>query len=169
MSVHPILVALYASRIATSFFLLAISTSLFLLKPALGSIQLHENSTSITVISPRRGLILILLSLVSLAYFSDGLVLILHSVITKTWQGTPDFELGSGSGLWNSKWSGLDIEDVVGLFASSLLSCVGIWKEYQKTAVWTTWRPKLWTIMALIGSSIELWCLFAGDAYYRKG
>lgn len=164
-SIHPVLVTLFASRIVTSFLLLAVSLSTLSLKPALGSIQLQESSTLITITTPRRGLILALLSLISVSFFSDGLTLIVHSVISKIWQGTPNL----GLSLWRSKWSGLDIEAVIGLFSSTLLSSVAVWKEYHKIAVWTTWRPKLWAIVALAGSSIELWCLFASDFHYRKG
>lgn len=141
---------LFVTRLAFPVILLAVSLSVLTLKRPSSRIRLYEASETIIAWQPRRGLILAIFPLVALTYFTDGFVLVLHSVISKTWQGTPEHGL-----WWRTQQSGLDVESVVGLLASGLLATLGLWKDHQNVVVWTTWRPILWTIMALVGSLIE--------------
>lgn len=76
--------------------------------------------------------------------------MILHSILSKTWQGIPS------NGSWIAQWSGLEVEAVAGLLASGLLAIIGVWKESQGAAVWTFKRPKVWTAVALAGTIAEV-------------
>lgn len=159
------LTALLVVRLAFPLILLATSLSVLAIKPALGAIRLHDASSPVAVPSPRRASILSILTLVGLAYFLDGVTLLIHSVISKTWQGIPDH-----GHLWQSQWSGLEVESVSGLLASGLLASIGLWKDHHKAPIWTTWRPKFWTIVALIGSITELSLVVStADLYRQKG
>lgn len=154
---------LFTVRIVFPLILLAGSLSILLAKPASGQIRLWDSSTPTAIRSPRRVLILTILSLIALTYFLDGLALIVHSVVSKTWQGIPEH-----GQWWRSEWAGLEIECVTGLLASGLLAIIGLWKEHQNVAVWTTWRPKFWTIVALIGLNIEILLVFSTADLFQK-
>lgn len=146
---------LFITRLAFPLILLATSLSVLFVKPPSGRIKLQDASTT-TVTCPRRAQILTILSLVALTYFFDGVSLIVHSVVSRTWQGIPEH-----GPWWQSQWSGLEIEAVTGLLASGLLAIIGLWKDHQNVAVWTTWRPKLWTGIAVTGSGFELSLAFS--------
>ncbi|EJD03189.1 uncharacterized protein FOMMEDRAFT_108336 [Fomitiporia mediterranea MF3/22] len=148
---NAILVALFAIRLSFVVLLLATSLSLLAVKP-----QQTPGSSSpivsvvVSVTTPRRSLIISLCSLVALTYFLDGFALVLHSVLSKTWQGTPSH------GSWIAQWSGLEVETIGGLLASGLLVILGVWKETKGAAVWTMKRPKFWTALALVGTIVEV-------------
>ena len=91
----------------------------------------------------------------ALTYFLDGFGLVLHSVLSKHWQGTP----GTGH-WWRSQWSGIEVEAVAGLLAAGLLAIFGVWKESQGVTVWTMRRPKVWTATAVVGTIIEIALIF---------
>ncbi|KAL5528172.1 HMT1 [Sanghuangporus sanghuang] len=149
-----LLVALLAVRISFVALLLATALSLLAVKPSSAPVSSSSASPIVSVVvsvtTPRRSLIISLFSLISLTYFLDGFALILHSVLSKTWQGTPSH------GPWIAQWSGLEVEAVGGLLASGLLVILGVWKESQGVAVWTLKRPKAWTALALVGTIAEV-------------
>ena len=143
--------ALFAIRLAFPITLLISSISLLTIKPTLTSTSPSPiNSVVVAVTTPRRSLILSLLSLVALTYFLDGFALVLHSVLTKTWQGIPQH------GPWIAQWSGLEVEVIAGLLASGLLAILGVWKESQGITIWTMSSPKLWAALAVIGTIVEV-------------
>ncbi|KAL5484932.1 HMT1 [Sanghuangporus weigelae] len=149
-----LLVALLAVRISFVALLLATALSLLAVKPSSAPVSSSSASPIVSVVvsvtTPRRSLIISLFSLIALTYFLDGFALVLHSVLSKTWQGTPSH------GPWIAQWSGLEVEAVGGLLASGLLVILGVWKESQGVAVWTLKRPKAWTALALVGTIVEV-------------
>ncbi|THH03982.1 hypothetical protein EW145_g5852 [Phellinidium pouzarii] len=158
-----LLLTLFVVRLAFPVALLATSLSLLTQKRAHAPGS-HSPITSVVVAvtTPRRSLILSILSLVALTYFLDGFALVLHSVLSKTWHGTPSHE------WWKSQWSGLDVEAVVGLLASGLLAIVGVWKESQGLAIWTMKRPKFWAVLAVVGTTIEVALIALSVNIYTK-
>ncbi|KAL5524042.1 hypothetical protein ACEPAG_8215 [Sanghuangporus baumii] len=149
-----LLVALLVVRISFVALLLATALSLLVVKPSYAPVSSSSASPIVSVVvsvtTPRRSLIISLFSLIALTYFLDGFALVLHSVLSKTWQGTPSH------GSWIAQWSGLEVEAIGGLLASGLLVILGVWKESQGVAVWTLKRPKAWTALAIVGTIAEI-------------
>lgn len=158
-----VLIALFVIRLFFPTALLLTSFSLLSGKPARRSQSSSEiTPVVVSVTTPRRTLILALLSLIAFAYFLDGLSLILHSVLTKTWQGTPSHT------WWAAQWSGLEIDVLGGLLASGLLAIFGVWKETKGVAVWTSKTPKLWAVTAFVGTIAEVVLLFLSVQFRGK-
>ncbi|KLO14578.1 hypothetical protein SCHPADRAFT_914776 [Schizopora paradoxa] len=156
------LVALFVVRLVFSTILLATSLSLFTLTPSPYEPLSGVTPVVVAVKTPRRSLILALLYLIALAYFLDGFALILHSVLSKSWQGTP------GSNWWASQWSGLEVETLFGLLSSALLAILGSWKEAVGLPVWTMKRPKAWAFIAAVGGVVEVSLLFSTVHFASK-
>lgn len=145
-----LLTALFVVRLLFSTLLLCTSLSLFRLKSPSYDALSGVTPVVVAVKTPRRSLILSLLYIVALSYFLDGFALVLHSVLSKTWQGTPRWH-------WShSEWSGLEVEAIFGLLSAGLLAAIGSWKESKDVPVWTLKRPRFWTSLATIGTSIEI-------------
>lgn len=152
-----LLTALFAVRLAFSVVLLATSLSFLTAKNSTSpSSNSPITSVVVAVTTPRRSLILSILSLVALTYFLDGFGLVLHSVLSKHWQGTP-----SAGHWWRSQWSGIEVEAVAGLLASGLLAIIGVWKESQGVPVWSMKRPKFWAATAIVGTVVEVALIFS--------
>lgn len=145
-----LLITLLVERVEIPILLLATSLSLLLTKPSPPGSPSPITSVVVSVTSPRRSLILTVIVLVAVLYFLDGLTLVIHSVISKNWQGTPK------NNWWDSQWSGLEFETIVGLLASSLFAILALWKEAQGVAVWSLKLPKVWAALAVIGSIVEV-------------
>ena len=161
MAAPGLLIALFVVRLFFPVALLVTAISLLSVKPARRSPS-EITPVVVSVTTPRRTLILSLLSLIGFAYFLDGLSLILHSVLTKTWQGTPSQSWGA------AQCSGLEIEVLGGLLASGLLAIIGVWKETRGVAVWTLKTPRFWTFTALVGTVAEVVLLFLCVQFRRK-
>lgn len=163
-SKDALLTALFIVRLAFPTALLATALSLLTIKPrpATNS-QSPITSVIVSLTTPRRSLILSLLSLVALTYFLDGLALVLHSILSKTWQGTPAHD------WWRTQWSGLDIEAIVGLLATGSLAVLGVWKETQGVTVWTKRQPKIWALLALSGTIVEVALVASTVNFTQKG
>ena len=167
LSQDTVLAALFVVRVAFPVILLAISLSLYTAKK--DSVNRHSETpivpVTIAVKSPRRGLILPILTLVALTYFLDGFALIVHSVLSKHWQGTPPT-----TEWWKSLWSGIEVATVGGLLAAGLLAVFGVWKEMQGVAVWLVRRPRVWAGIALVGSFAEVGLLGValGTVYNKR-
>ncbi|TDL26049.1 hypothetical protein BD410DRAFT_764367 [Rickenella mellea] len=160
-----LLIALFTTRIVFPVLLLATALSLLRLKPASPQDASPSPITSVTVAvkTPRRALILSLLSLVALSYFLDGFALILHSLISKTWQGTPEH------GWWIAQWGGLEVETLLGLLASGLLAIIGVWKEVERIPVWIKRRVKLWAGIAVDATALEVVLLGLTVDFHKRG
>ena len=161
-SQDALLSALFVVRLLFPTVLLAIALSFFSLAPLATTSPSPITSVVVAVKTPRRSLILSILSLVAFTYFFDGFALVLHSILTKTWQGTPRHN------WWRSQWSGLDIEAVLGLLASSLLAILGIWKESQGVTVWILRRPRVWALTAVLGTILEVAFLLSTLSFTQK-
>lgn len=162
-SKDALLTALFVVRTAFPAALLATALSLLTTKPRPATNSPSPiTSVIVSLTTPRRSLILSILSLVALSYFLDGFALVLHSALSKTWQGTPAHD------WWRTQWSGLDIESIVGLLASGLLAVLGVWKETQGVTVWTSRQPKIWALLALLGTVIEVVLLASTVNFIQK-
>lgn len=163
MAALGVLIALFVIRLVFPVALFSTALSVLAIKPTRpGSSDSPITAVVVSITTPRRSLILSLLSLIALAYFLDGLALVLHSILTKTWQGTPAHE------GWAAQWSGLEVEVLGGLLASGLLAILGVWKELRGAAVWTHKTPKLWTVVAFIGTIAEVVLLFLSVQFSSK-
>ena len=70
--------------------------------------------------TPRRAVILPLLSLSALTFFLDGLTFVVLTVISKEWP----------------QWTGIEVGAVEGLIAFAGLAAIGAWKDVQGVDVW---------------------------------
>ncbi len=156
-------VGLFVVRLVYPLLLLLTTFTLLHLKPS----SKAGSSSPITAVivevkTPRRSLILTLLSLVAFIYFLDGFALVLHSILTKTWQGIPS------QGSWIAQWSGLEVEALVGLLASALLAIFGLWKETKGVKVWEKRRVRLWALVAVAGTLVEVVLTCMSVDFLRK-
>jgi len=156
------LAALFVVRLVLSTVLLATSLSLFSIAPSPNGPLSGVTPVVVAVKTPRRSLVLSLLFLIALTYFLDGFALVLHSVLSKSWQGTPTVH------WWDSQWSGLEVEAVFGLLSSALLAIVGSWKEAAGFPVWALKRPKAWAFIAAVGGILEVSLLFSTVRFAGK-
>ncbi|RDB25444.1 Heavy metal tolerance protein [Hypsizygus marmoreus] len=97
--------------------------------------------TSVVVATrvPRRAVILTLLSLSALTFLLDGLTFVVHAVFAKHWP----------------RYTGIEINAVVGLAAFAGLAALGSWKEINGVQVWLLKRVKA-TIAAASALDIAL-------------
>ena len=87
----------------------------------------------VAVRTPRRALILFLLSLASFTFLLDGLTFVVYAVLEKTWPHGTGIEIGA-------------VEGVVG-FAT--LAALGAWKDIHGVEVWLTKRVRIGVTLAL--------------------
>lgn len=154
---------LFVVRLVYPLLLLAISLSIFFIKPSSPATSQSAITPVIVAIkTPRRSLITSVLSLVALLYFLDGFALVLHSVLTKTWQGIPS------RGSWIAQWSGLEIEAVDGLLACAFLAMLALWKETQRVNVWLKKRARTWALIATASTAIEVILTCMSVDFLRK-
>ncbi|KZS98398.1 hypothetical protein SISNIDRAFT_448616 [Sistotremastrum niveocremeum HHB9708] len=137
--------ALFVVRIVGPAVLILTAFSLlFVAQPTKPVEQSPITAVVVQVVTPRRSLIITLLSLASCAYFLDGLVIVLVAVIAHVWQSTLDL------------WRGLEIGDVLGLIAFTTLAIVGTVQEARGRLVWTTKRIKFFAATAFAFDLVQL-------------
>ena len=92
--------------------------------------------TSVVVATrtPRRALILSLVSLAGLSYLADGLTFVAYAVLNKTWP----------------HWTGIDIGAIEGVVAFFGLAALGAWKDVHGVEVWTAKRVNLGIHLSLL-------------------
>ncbi|KAG8907443.1 hypothetical protein FRB99_004238 [Tulasnella sp. 403] len=129
--------ALTGVRYAGPAILLLIVFSLWTLKPEKAAPSPIVEIT-VPVRTPRRPFIVTLLSIAALTYLLDGTVVVLRAVLWKTWEGS------------DKKWTGIEVEDVVGLLAFGSLIVAGTWKDANGVPVWTSGRVKLFAVVAFL-------------------
>lgn len=126
----------------TALFLLRVLSPALLLLSALSIVtarapppQSPSPITSVVVAArtPRRALILSLLSLSALTFFLDGITFVLYVVWYKTWP----------------KWTGIEVAAVEGLTAFAGLAALGAWKDIHGVEVWFMKRVKAGVTWAL--------------------
>lgn len=106
--------------------LLALFSLLFVRPPPIPSPSPIVSVVTVNVI-PRRAPILVLLSLVALTYFADGLSFAIFVVIDKEWP----------------QHSAIPITAVAGALAYAGLAAYGAWKDVHGVQVWTLKRIRL--------------------------
>ncbi|CAL1707785.1 unnamed protein product [Somion occarium] len=84
--------------------------------------------------TPRRAVILALLSLSGLTYLLDGLTFVVFAVLSKTW----------------SNFTGIEIAAIEGLVAFLGLAALGTWKDIKGVDVWSSKRVKFAISAALV-------------------
>ena len=156
--------ALFAVRTAAPAVLLLIALSLFFRSPPS---QVSTDEITPVIVArrtPRRGLITSLLSILSLTYFFDGLALVLHSVLTKHWEGTPPL----GKNIF-TEWAGVEIEAVLGLLASSLLAIALLYREARGVGLWESKSVRIWTALNGLGTLVEVILIAIAVDFTGKG
>lgn len=142
--------ALAAVRFFGPATLLLIVLSLSTLKPekvVASPSPIVDITTRVT--TPRRTLIFTILSIASLTYLLDGVVVVLRAVLWKTWEG------------WDKNWTGIEVSDVLGLVAFGLAIVLGVWKDAQGAPVWTSKRMKVFAAVGLLYAATEVGLLGA--------
>ncbi|KAH8093897.1 hypothetical protein BXZ70DRAFT_948370 [Cristinia sonorae] len=84
--------------------------------------------------TPRRGLILSLLSLASLSYLCDGLTFVAFAVISKKWPHLTGIEIGA----------------IEGVAAFAGLAALGAWKDLHGVEVWGLKRVRVGVTLSLL-------------------
>lgn len=113
--------------------------------------------TSVVVATrtPRRAVILPLLSLSALTFFLDGLTFVVLTVISKEWP----------------EWTGIEVGAVEGLIAFAGLAAIGAWKDVQGVDVWFFRRVSLgitWSLLLDIAQVVLLGLAIKSASIYVK-
>lgn len=123
-----------ALRVLTPLFILRVLSPAFVLVTALSVIPTRppapQSPSPITPVvvatrTPRRALILALLSLVSLTFFLDGITVVIYAVLDKAWHAT-----------------GIEFGALEGVTAFAGLAILGAWKDLRGVDVWFMKRVK---------------------------
>ncbi|KDQ21393.1 hypothetical protein BOTBODRAFT_25832 [Botryobasidium botryosum FD-172 SS1] len=140
MSNRDLVAALSVVHVASPFILAATTFSLMPAHPAPAMPGSPTPITSVVtqVLTPRRPLILTLLSLAAGTYFLDGAFVILRAVLTGHWDPR-------GVLLVHPMAAPL-----LGLVAFGGLAILGTWKDIKGYDVWSTRRVKVFVIVAVL-------------------
>ena len=137
------LTPIFLLRVLSPLLVLLSTISLFAAHPPPPQEPSPITSVVVAARTPRRALILSLLSLSALTFFLDGLAFVLYVVFEKQWPS----------------WTGLDVATIEGLVAFGGLAAVGAWKDVQGVPVWLLRRVKLgvtWSLLFDIGQVVFL-------------
>ncbi|KAG8936275.1 hypothetical protein FRC02_003211 [Tulasnella sp. 418] len=137
LAVPSVLAALAAVRCAGPALLLAIVLSLLGLKRPQSPPATPIISVTISQTTPRRSVILSLLTVAAAAYLFDGVLVVTRAVLNHTWEGS------------DPAWSGIEVADVLGLLAFGGLATTGAWKDAKGVPVWQNSRVKIFAAVAL--------------------
>lgn len=122
----PLAIALFALRVVSPAFALLATLSLIPLKPTHSAAPTDVTLVVVATRTPRRAAILTLLSLIGLTYFLNGLDFVVFAVLRKHWP----------------RWTGIEVNAVLGLLAFAGLAAVGAWKDVIGVNVWDRKRVK---------------------------
>ncbi len=119
---------MFVLRILSPALVLLGTISLPFFSPQASSSSSPSPITSVVVASriPRRGAILLFLTLSSLTYLFDGLTFVAFAVLRKHW----------------ARDTGIEFNAIIGLVAFSGLAALGAWKDVQGSPVWLSKRVK---------------------------
>ncbi|KAI0093127.1 hypothetical protein BDY19DRAFT_922216 [Irpex rosettiformis] len=107
-------------RVLSPFLLLGAALSTIFSRPSPPHSPSPITSVVVATRTPRRAVILPLLSLSALTFLLDGLTFVAFTVISKEWP----------------EWTGIEVGAVEGLVAFAGLAAVGAWKDVQGVDVW---------------------------------
>ena len=107
-------------RVLSPFLLLVAALSTIFARPPPPPSSSPITSVVVATRTPRRAVILPLLSLSALTFFLDGLTFVVLTVISKKWP----------------EWTGIEVGAVEGLIAFAGLAAVGAWKDVQGVDIW---------------------------------
>ncbi|KAF8908803.1 hypothetical protein CPB85DRAFT_1435915 [Mucidula mucida] len=121
-------ILMFVLRILSPALVLLGTISLPFFSPQASSSSSPSPITSVVVASriPRRGAILLFLTLSSLTYLFDGLTFVAFAVLRKHW----------------ARDTGIEFNAIIGLVAFSGLAALGAWKDVQGSPVWLSKRVK---------------------------
>ncbi|KAF9038357.1 hypothetical protein BDZ89DRAFT_1100422 [Hymenopellis radicata] len=121
-------ILMFVLRILSPALVLLGTISLPFFSPQASSSSSPSPITSVVVASriPRRGSILLFLTLSSLTYLFDGLTFVVFAVLRKYW----------------ARDTGIEFNAIIGLVAFSGLAALGAWKDVQGHPVWLSKRVK---------------------------
>jgi hypothetical protein len=126
--------ALFVLRVASPSLVLLTTLALIFARPSPPKAPSEITQVVVATRTPRRGLILSLLSLISLTFLLDGLTFVVHAVITKHWPQV----------------TGIEINSLVGLIAFSGLAALGTYKDIKGVHVWTRASLKFAILCSLV-------------------
>jgi hypothetical protein len=138
MDLPPLIAVTILLRLLALFFLLIIAVSLLPLRFSPPRAQRNPfTQVTIAVTTPRRGQILIFLSLIGLTFVADGGVLVSRAVLSHSWD-------------WDDASNLQATIDVVGLVVFSLVAIFGSWKDLRGVDVWGRRRLRYFVFFAII-------------------
>ncbi|KAI0036897.1 hypothetical protein K488DRAFT_40032 [Vararia minispora EC-137] len=126
--------ALFALRVASPTVVFLATSSLLFARPPLPRQSSEITQVVVAARTPRRGLILSLLSLVALTYLLDGITFVVHAVIAKDWP----------------QMTGIEVNAIVGLVAFSGLAALGAYKDVKGVDVWFRGSLKSAVVVSLL-------------------
>lgn len=106
----------------------------------------------VPVLTPRRGLIITLLSLAAATYFADAALLIVRAILSGVWG---DFGPATIAGY------------VIGVAAFFGLAIVGTWKETSGVDVWQSKRVRAFVAFAVVFEVMRV--IVVASSGYLKG
>jgi hypothetical protein len=157
LNMNPSLLALFILRVAGTAFLVLQAASLLLIKATPPPDKSPITDVVVRVLTPRRTLIVTLLSLAALTYFTDAVLVIILAVLTRKWQGA------------QPEWKGIGISDFLGLIAFLTVAILGNVKEGQGKTVWTRSRVKLFAIAACAFDLAIVLLMVTNIDFHNKG
>ncbi|EKM54007.1 uncharacterized protein PHACADRAFT_257573 [Phanerochaete carnosa HHB-10118-sp] len=126
--------ALFLLRVLSPTLLLLSALSIVTTRPPPPKSPSPIISVVVAARTPRRALILSLLSLSALTFLLDGLTFVVYAVFTKIWP----------------KWTGIEVASIEGLTAFAGLAALGAWKDIHGVEVWFMKRVKAGVTWALL-------------------
>lgn len=139
--IPAVLTPIFLLRVLSPLFVLLTALSLLVARPPPPQSPSPITSVVVATRTPRRAVILSLLSLSALTFLLDGLAFVVYVVLDKQWPA----------------WTGLAVAALEGLIAFAGLAALGAWKDVQGVEVWSLRRVKLgisWSLLLDIGQVV---------------
>ncbi len=136
-------ISLLVLRVLSPALVLLTALSIIPTRPSTPKSPSPITSVVVAARTPRRAVILPLLSLIALTFFLDGLTFVLYAVFDKQWPQA----------------TGIDIGALEGLAAFSGLAAIGAWKDIHGVEVWFMKRVKSGIVLALFLDTILVFLL----------
>lgn len=134
MFIPPTSTAIFALRVVSPAIVLLSTLSLISARPVPPQSPSPITPVVVAVRTPRRAAILALLSLSACTFFLDGATFVVFAVLNKFWP----------------RYSGIEINSIIGLIAFAGLAALGAWKDITGVNVWLLKRVKATIIIALV-------------------